>query len=154
MDRNRMKLYAFITIPLGVGALSAFLTRNGLSVYKALVHPPLSPPAWLLPVIWTVLYILMGFSSYLAASSPSRRRGEGLWLYGIQLLLNFLRTLVFFQLKNHLLAFFILLFLWYTIVKMISAFWTINRDAAILQIPYLLFITCCGYINLGILFLN
>lgn len=61
---------------------------------------------------------------------------------------------VFFNLKNYLLAFLILLFLWYSVVKMISAFWTVNPDAAVLQVPYLLWITFYGYLNLGIMFLN
>lgn len=154
MDRNRIKLYAFTSVPLGIGAVTAFLVRNGLSIYKSLNLPALSPPIWLLPIIWTVLYILMGFGSYLAASSPSHRKGAALRLYGIQLLLNFLRILVFFNLKNYLLAFLILLFLWYSVVKMISAFWTVNPDAAVLQVPYLLWITFYGYLNLGIMFLN
>jgi benzodiazapine receptor len=154
MDKNQIKLSAFTAIPLGVGALTAFFTRNGLSIYKTLNHPALSPPIWLLPIIWTALYVLMGFGSYLAVSSPSHRKGEALRLYGIQLLLNSLRSLVFFNLKNYLLAFLILLFLWYSIVKMISAFWTVNPDAAVLQVPYLLWITFTGYLNLGIMFLN
>jgi benzodiazapine receptor len=154
MDKNQIKLSAFTAIPLGVGALTAFFMRNGLSIYKTLNHPALSPPIWLLPIIWTALYVLMGFGSYLAVSSPSHRKGEALRLYGIQLLLNSLRSLVFFNLKNYLLAFLILLFLWYSIVKMISAFWTVNPDAAVLQVPYLLWITFTGYLNLGIMFLN
>ncbi len=154
MDKNQIKLSAFTAIPLGVGALTAFLIRNGLSIYKTLNHPALSPPIWLLPIIWTALYILMGFGSYLAVSSPSHRKGEALRLYGTQLLLNFLRSLVFFNLKNYLLAFLILVFLWYSVVKMISAFWTVNPDAAVLQVPYLLWITFTGYLNLGIIFLN
>lgn len=154
MDKNQIKLSAFTAIPLVVGALTAFLTRNGLSIYKTLNHPALSPPIWLLPIIWTALYILMGFGSYLAVSSPSHRKGEALRLYGTQLLLNFLRSLVFFNLKNYLLAFLILVFLWYSVVKMISAFWTVNPDAAVLQVPYLLWITFTGYLNLGIIFLN
>lgn len=154
MDKNQIKLSAFTAIPLGVGALTAFLTRNGLSIYKTLNHPALSPPIWLLPIIWTALYILMGFGSYLAVSSPSHRKGEALRLYGTQLLLNFLRSLVFFNLKNYLLAFLILVFLWYSVVKMISALWTVNPDAAVLQVPYLLWITFTGYLNLGIIFLN
>jgi benzodiazapine receptor len=154
MDKYQIKLSAFTAIPLGVGALTAFLIRNGLSIYKTLNHPALSPPIWLLPIIWTALYILMGFGSYLAVSSPSHRKGEALRLYGTQLLLNFLRSLVFFNLKNYLLAFLILIFLWYSVVKMISAFWTVNPDAAVLQVPYLLWITFTGYLNLGIIFLN
>jgi len=151
MDKNQIKLSAFTAIPLGVGAFTAFLTRNGLSTLN---HPAISPPIWLLPIIWTALYILMGFGSYLAVSSPSHRKGEALRLYGTQLLLNFLRSLVFFNLKNYLLAFLILVFLWYSVVKMISAFWTVNPDAAVLQVPYLLWITFTGYLNLGIIFLN
>ena len=154
MDRNRKIRTAYIAFPVVVGALAGFLTRNGLSIYKNLNHPAFSPPAWLLPIIWTVLYLLMGIGSYLAASSPSRRKNQSLRLYGIQLLLNFLWNLVFFRLNNYLLAFLVLLFLWYFILKMIAAFWSVSPDAAVLQIPYLLCVTFAAYLNLGIVFLN
>lgn len=154
MDRNRKVRTAYIAFPLVVGALAGFLARNGLSIYKNLNHPAFSPPGWLLPIIWTVLYILMGTGSYLAASSPSHRKNHSLRLYGIQLLLNFLWNLVFFNLNNYLLAFLVLLFLWYFILKMIAAFWSVSPDAAVLQIPYLLWVTFAAYLNLGIVFLN
>lgn len=154
VDRNQRIRTAYIAFPLVVGALAGFLTRNGLSIYKSLNHPAFSPPGWLLPIIWTVLYILMGIGSYLAASSPSHRKNQSLRLYGIQLLLNFLWNLVFFKLNNYLLAFLVLLFLWYFILKMIAAFWSVSPDAAVLQIPYLLWVTFAAYLNLGIVFLN
>ena len=96
----------------------------------------------------------MGIGSYLAASSPSHRKNESLKLYGIQLLLNVLWSLVFFNLKNYLLAFLLLLLLWYFIMKMIKALWSANPDAAVLQVPYLLWVTFAAYLNLGIVFLN
>ena len=154
MDRNRRIRFAYIAFPLGVGALAGFLTRNNLSVYKNLNLPAVSPPGWLFPIIWTVLYILMGLGSYLAVSSSSHRKNESLKLYGIQLLLNFLWSLVFFNLKIYFLAFLILLLLWYFIIKMIAAFWSVSPDAAVLQVPYLLWVTFAAYLNLGIVFLN
>lgn len=154
MDKIPRKLFAFVALPLGVGALAGFLTKNSMTLYKNLNLPSLSPPGWVFPIVWTILYILMGIGSYLVAISPSRRRKEALQLYGIQLFLNFIWSLVFFNLKNYLLAFLILLLLWYFIIRMITVFWSVNPKAAILQVPYLLWVTFAGYLNLAIVFLN
>jgi tryptophan-rich sensory protein len=154
MNTNKRKLIIFILIPLAVGLVSGILTKNSMTMYNTLNQPALSPPGWVFPVVWTILYILMGVSSYLIATSPSQKKPEALLLYAIQLFLNFIWSPIFFGLGNYFLAFLVLVLLWYVIVKMIRAFFRIDPTAALLQIPYLLWITFAGYLNLAIIFLN
>lgn len=154
MNANKRKLIIFILIPLAVGLVSGILTKNSMTMYNTLNQPALSPPGWVFPVVWTILYILMGVSSYLIATSPSQKKQEALLLYAIQLFLNFIWSPIFFGLGNYFLAFLVLVLLWYVIVKMIRAFFRIDPTAALLQIPYLLWITFAGYLNLAIIFLN
>ncbi|MBR5516726.1 MAG: tryptophan-rich sensory protein, partial [Firmicutes bacterium] len=85
------ELLVCIAIPLLVGAISAFLTKNNMAMFGMINKPPLSPPAWLFPVVWTILYILMGIASYLVyTSEKSVRVTTALKVYGLQLIFNFL----------------------------------------------------------------
>ena len=143
-----------LIIPLATGGLSAFITRNSMDIYKQIVQPPFAPPSWLFPVVWTILYILMGISSYLIVRSDSEYKIEALTLYGIQLILNFIWSPIFFLGQNYLIAFIVLVFLWYVVLRMIQAFSYIRPLAATLQIPYLIWLTFAGYLNLAIYFLN
>lgn len=150
------ELMISVAISLGVGALAGFLTRNSVAIYNELVKPPLSPPQWVFPVVWTLLYILMGISSYLVYQSDTdtKEKKDALRVYGIQLLLNFLWSLVFFHMQAYLLAFIILILLWFAIYIMIERFSAINMAAGKLQIPYLLWVMFAGYLNLAIICLN
>lgn len=150
------ELMISIAISLGVGALAGYLTRNSVAIYSQLVKPPLSPPQWVFPVVWTLLYILMGISAYLVYQSDAdtKEKKDALRVYGIQLLLNFVWSLVFFNMQAYLLAFIILIFLWFAIYIMIERFSAINMAAGKLQIPYLLWVMFAGYLNLAIICLN
>jgi benzodiazapine receptor len=148
MNANKRKLLAFILLPLAVGLVAGILTRNSMTMYNSLNRPDLSPPGWIFPVVWTILYILMGVSSYLIATSPSPKKQEALLLYAIQLFLNFIWSLIFFNLGNYFLAFLVLLLLWYVVFKMIRIFFRVD------PIAYLLWLTFAGYLNLAIIFLN
>ena len=143
-----------LIIPLAVGGLNAFLTRNSIELYESIKQPPLSPPSWVFPVVWTILYILMGISSYMIAVSYSDYKIEALTLYGLQLLLNFIWPLIFFLGQNYLISFIVLVILWYTVLKMIQTFSDIRQLAGTLQWPYLIWLTFAGYLNLGVYFLN
>lgn len=145
-----------IAISLGIGFLSSFLAQNSMEVYMPLVKPPLSPPAWLFPVVWTILYILMGVSAYWIYKSDAdeKEREKALSLYAFQLFFNFLWPIAFFNLGNYLLAFIILVILWLLIIAMIRQFYKIDKKAALLQIPYLLWVSFAGYLNLAIYLLN
>ena len=143
-----------LAIPLAVGGLSALITKNAMDLYETIVQPPLAPPSWLFPIVWTLLYILMGISSYLIFLSESEYKVEALTLYGIQLILNFIWPLIFFLGENYLIAFIILVVLWYSVLKMTQAFSAIHPLAGTLQIPYLAWLTFAAYLNLMIYFLN
>lgn len=148
------ELIICLAIPLAVGGISAFLTRNSMQIYETIQQPPLAPPSWLFPVVWTILYILMGISSYLVTISHSTYKAEALALYGLQLVLNFIWPLIFFIGQNFLIAFIVLVLLWYVVLKMIQAFSAIHPLAGKLQIPYLIWLTFAAYLNLAIYLLN
>ena len=145
-----------IAISVGTGLLAAALTRESMTMYMQFVKPPVSPLAWLFPVVWAILYILMGISSYMIyeSNASSHEKEKSLSIYIFQLFFNFLWTIVFFDFNNYLLAFGVLLVLWFLILAMIVNFNKISVAASRLQIPYLIWVTFAGYLNLAIYFLN
>lgn len=153
---NWKKLIISLLIPFAVGGLTAFLTRSDMEFYSTLDRPPLSPPGWLFPIVWGILYFLMGISLYLVWTSRARNHEKraAFTIFGLQLFMNFLWSPVFFSMRRFLLAFIILVILWIFIIAMIIIFKRISRPAGLLQIPYLLWVTFAGYLNLGIYFLN
>ena len=119
-------------------------------------RPPLSPPGWLFPIVWTILYILMGVSSYLIIQSGAEEEAvnSALSVYVYQLIVNFLWSTFFFNFGWYLFSFIWLVLLWVLVLIMIVRFYNISRLAGILQIPYLIWVTFAGYLNLGIWLLN
>lgn len=158
MKINWRTLLIGILIPLAIGILAGLLTMGGMEQFASLNKPPLAPPAWLFPVAWTILYTLMGISSYLIYNSESKEgediKSQALTTYGYQLLVNFLWPVFFFNFQWYLFSFFWLAFLWILVAKMILEFGKINPLAALLNIPYLLWLSFAGYLNLGIWLLN
>ncbi len=150
MKINIKTLIICIAVPLAVGALAAFLIKDSIPLYAAMPKPPLAPPGWLFPIVWTILYILMGISSYLVYVSDSPYRQSALTIYAIQLVLNFIWPLVFFNMQNYLFALIILILLWAAVFKMIQKFHAVSPVAAKLQIPYLIWLTFAAYLNLAI----
>ena len=155
MHVNWKKLLICLAIPLAVGGLGALL-GGGMDQYQALNQPPLSPPGWLFPIVWTILYLLMGWASYriLVSDAPREERKKALTFYGIQLFLNFLWPVVFFGLGWYWAAFILLLVLWVMIYLTMHLFGLIDDTAENLLIPYLLWVTFAGYLNLGVALLN
>lgn len=149
------KLIVCILIPLAVGGLSALLTRGSMEAFGQLNQPPLSPPAWLFPVVWTVLYVLMGVASYLilTAGVPARAQ-TALSVYGVQLFFNFFWSIIFFNMQRYTFAFVWLVILWLLILLTTVLFYRIKRTAGYLMIPYLVWVTFAGYLNLAIAVLN
>lgn len=147
------KLLIAILIPLMVGGLSALLTMNSMENFEKINKPPLSPPAILFPIVWTILYILMGIASYLVAVSK-KPNGLALILYGAQLVFNFFWSIIFFNMEAYLFAFIWLVVLWILIVLTTYYFSKASRLAAYLMIPYILWVTFAGYLNLAIYLLN
>lgn len=149
-------LIAALAIPLAVGGLSAWVTKDAMERFAELDQPPLSPPGWVFPVVWTILFILMGVASYLVGTSgmPGWERRNALLLYGVQLAVNFFWSIFFFNMGWYLFSFFWLALLWLLVLETIDLFWKISRSAGILLFPYLAWITFAGYLNFGIFLLN
>lgn len=141
-------------IPFAVGGLSGFLTKGHMAAFQDINKPPFSPPAFLFPIVWTILFVLMGISAYLIDTSESSGKQKALILYGVQLAINFIWPLIFFNLQNYLFAFIWILLLWAFILTMMISFYKINHTAAFLQIPYLLWVTFAAYLNCSIWMLN
>ena len=155
MKKNWKTFLLCLAIPLGVGALSALLS-GGMELYQQLTKPPLSPPGWVFPIVWSALYLLMGWASYRALTSGEEtgQIRKALTVYGAQLAVNLLWPVVFFRFGWLLAAFFVLIALWALILLTIRAFSQIDGKAADLLIPYLLWVTFAGYLNLGFVLLN
>ena len=155
MKQNVKALLIALAIPLAVGGLATLLS-GGMGDFRMLNQPPLSPPGWVFPVVWTVLYLLMGYSSYrvYTAGKPPAFTQRALKLYAAQLFFNFLWPIVFFSFAWYLGAFFVLLILWALILLTLRAFTVIDETAGDLLIPYILWVTFAGYLNLGVYFLN
>ncbi len=150
---KKLKPYLIsVGIALGVGALSAFVTMGNMNVYENTVKPALAPPALLFPVVWTILFILMGISSAIVY----KKGGDGgaLYVYELQLAVNFFWSIIFFNLQAYFFAFIWLILLWVLIIIMIVRFYRVSPLAAYLQMPYLLWVTFAGYLNFMIYYLN
>ena len=147
------KLIISLLISLGVGGLSALITMGSMDIYKYLVKPPLSPPSILFPIVWTILYILMGISAYLVYRDSSIDSGA-LKIYALQLFINFVWPILFFVLNYRLLALIWIIILDIVVIIMIRKFYKINKTAAYLQIPYLVWVLFATYLNFGFYMLN
>lgn len=149
-------LIFFFVITFAFSALSGILTRNNMSQYKEYNLPILAPPSWLFPVVWTILYILMAISAYLIYTSDAskKEKTDSLFLYFLQLIINFFWSIIFFNLNQLFIGFLWIVLLWVIVIFMMIAFHKIKPIAAYLQIPYLLWISFAAYLNLQIYFLN
>lgn len=155
--KNKLKTLSIcIAIPLIVGGLSTLISMGSMDIFNQLQKPPLAPPGWLFPVVWTILYILMGIASYLVvtADAPAEKIAGALKTYAIQLLVNFLWPIFFFNLKLYLFSFIWLILLWALILSTIIRFSGISKTTALLMVPYLLWVTFAGYLNFAIYLLN
>ena len=143
-------------IALAVGGLSAVLSMEGMMLYEqTTLKPPLTPPGWVFSVVWTILYTLMGISSARIWLTPeSKERSKGLNLYVVQLIVNFFWSLLFFNAQAYGLAALWLILLWILVLLMILEFSKVDKPAAWLQIPYLVWLTFAAYLNLSVWFLN
>ena len=156
--KSAIKTYAVaVAIPLSVGLLSALLTMKNMDLYSRVNTPPLSPPSVLFPIVWTLLYILMGVSSgmiWQKKANDPKNADAGISFYAVSLLFNFVWSILFFNFELYLFSFFWLLILFGLILGTILCYRKVNRTAAYLQIPYALWVAFAGYLNLGIWFLN
>ena len=146
-------LLPFLLFPLAVGAVSALLTAGSMEAFADLCLPPLSPPGWVFPVVWTFLYLLMGVAAFLVVNS-GKCGNNALFFYLLQLFFNFMWSIWFFNCEWYLFSFFWLVALWLLIFATIRSFGIVSPAAANLMLPYLAGVTFAGYLNLGICFLN
>lgn len=156
--KETIKSYIYsILIALGVGGLSALFTSGNMDIYEKIIRPPLSPPSILFPIVWTVLFILMGVSAAMIYNTENVKkldRDSALLTYGISLIFNFFWSIIFFNMQMYLFAFIWLIALLYFIIKTIIKYYKINKTAAYLQLPYLLWVTFAGYLNFAVWYLN
>jgi benzodiazapine receptor len=158
--RSVVALLGFFLLCYGVAAFSAFFTASSIPVwYAALNKPSFNPPDWIFPPIWTMLYGLMAIAAWLVWRTPRTGpdagfRRFGLAFFAVQLLLNALWPPVFFSFHQILPALAIILCLWVAILFTALHFWRVERFAAGLMIPYLLWITFATALNIGIYRLN
>ena len=145
-----------LLIPLSVGALAGALTMGSMAQYAALAQPPLSPPGWVFPVVWTILYLLMGWASFLIwkSGAPQAAKKRALGLYGMQLAVNFVWPLLFFRAGLYGFALLWLVILLVLVAETMLAFGRIDRRAAWLLAPYFLWLLFAAYRNAGVWLLN
>ncbi len=157
MRKRTWKPYAFwIVLSEAAGALSGWLTREGTKAYQAAaVKPALSPPGWVFPAVWAVLFALMGAGAARVYLSPaSGARSKGLLLFLVQLAFNFCWSIIFFNFRAYGFALLWLIVLWGLILWMTLTFYRADRTAVWLQVPYLLWVAFAGYLNYGTWTLN
>ena len=151
MSKIQVKpLVVSLLISNGAGIIGAILTKGSMEQYRNLYKPPFAPPGWVFPVVWTILFILMGIAAYFVYISESPDKWVGLKLYLIQLLLNIGWSFIFFRLNAYQLSFAWLLLLWYIVFLTTKEFYKVDTRAGILMIPYLVWLTFAAYLNLAI----
>lgn len=157
MKKGNWKIYLlWIVLTEAVGGLSALLTRKGMELYnETVIKPVLSPPMILFPIVWVILYALMGIAvARTQLKGKSTLQEKCLLIYIIQLAFNFCWSIFFFNLQAFGFAFLWLMVLWGLIIWMVLAFKKVDKAAAWLIIPYLLWVTFAAYLNAGTYLLN
>ena len=153
------KIFTFflcITLTMAVGAVSGIATAGGIDDwFYALNKPFFNPPSAVFGPVWTLLYLLMGISLYLILSpTSSPLRTKAIIIFGVQLALNFVWSFLFFKYRLLGFAFIEIVLIWVSIVFMINSFYSVNKKAAYLQIPYLVWVSFATLLNGSIWFLN
>ena len=143
-----------VGLALGIGGLSAFLTKDSIPIYSAINRPKLSPPPELFPIVWTALFVLMGIAAAIIWCSNGREIDSALLFYGAQLVFNFCWTLIFFNFRAYLAAFIWLLILLVLIGITSVKFYRIKKLAGLLLLPYFAWVSFAGYLNFMVWLLN
>ncbi len=151
---NLKRLLIALAVPLAVGGLSAFASGSFSEQYAVVNKPPLSPPGWIFPVVWTLLYLAMGYASYLVMTVGGRDAKDALTVYYIQLVLNFLWPILFFRFRLYTFAIFELILLIAAVTVMVIRFSHVDERAGYLTLPYLIWLCFALYLNIGVAVLN
>jgi len=155
-EKHIGKLVISIIIAEAVGAISAFLGMSNQEMYGQLVKPVFSPPGWIFPIVWIILFFLMGTAAYRIwiRGKQGENVTRALVLYAIQLALNFMWTIIFFRFELYGLAFIELMILLVFILITTLEFRKIDKTAAYLMIPYILWVLFAGILNYAVWMLN
>ena len=150
------KLIFSLLPPVVAGGLSALITRGDMDLYDKIKKPPLAPPGIVFPIVWSVLYILMGVSFYLVwkENADYNDKKRAFIFYFISLFLNFIWSPVFFSFKQFLPAFIILVLMFICVAVYTTLYYNIKKAAGLLQIPYIIWLIIAAYLNLSIILLN
>lgn len=153
---NYFTLIGFILSATLTGALSAFLTKEGMTIFEGLNKPMFSPPRILFPIAWTILYIMMGVAAYIVFQneSGSSIKSDGMFYYVLQLIINFFWAIIFFNLKEYVFAFIWLILLIVVVFNLAKSYRDVSTLSMWLTIPYLAWLGFAAYLNLGIVLLN
>ena len=154
---NYWKLGLSILVCLLAGFIGSFFTISSVSTwYTTLNKPFFNPPSWLFGPIWTILYILMGVSLYLIWEKriKSEESKTAVLIFGVQLFLNLMWSIIFFAVQSPFYAFIEIILLWITIVITMIYFYKISKPATYLLIPYILWVTFAALLNFSIYYLN
>ena len=157
MKNKPWKNYAlWIAFTEAVGAFAGIIIKDGVRIYAdSIIKPPLSPPSWVFPVVWSILYAIMGFcAARVSLSKLSKDRRCALYYYIAQLVFNFFWSIIFFNAQAFLIAFLWLIALWALIFLTTRQFGKIDSLSGKLMIPYLVWVSFAGYLNLGVWLLN
>jgi len=150
-----MKLFLSLLITLAVGGVAGFATASAIGTWYAALNKPLfNPPNWLFAPVWTLLYILMGIALYLVWRLPAQVRKKALVLFFAQLALNFVWSFIFFAFHQIGVAFVEIVLLWLVILITINQFAKLQKAAALLFVPYILWVSFAAVLNGSIWFLN
>ena len=147
------KLLISILITFGAGFLSSLLANN-MEGYGMLARPSFSPPGVVFPIVWSILYLLIGISFYLIWVALGMDKQRAFVMFYIQLFLNFIWSPIFFGIEQRFLALVILALLWGSILLMIYAFYKISKPAAYLLFPYFIWVSFAGVLNYAFWVLN
>ncbi len=152
---NFFALITSLIISLGTGVVSGIITRaDTAEVFDRITKAPLTPPAIVFPIVWTLLFFLMGVSAYIIWESDCKYRNVSLGLYALQLVFNFLWSIIFFKFEQFEIAFIWLILLWLFVIAESLLFYNCSKKAGLLQIPYILWLTFAAYLNFAIAVLN
>lgn len=156
MKKKNIINILLVIAPILIGICSSILTRDMMVEYGTLNKPPLSPPTIVFPIAWTILYLLMGIASAIIYSKEEygSDRSTGLTLHVVQLILNFFWSIIFFNMGKYYIAFVWLIILWLVVFSMMSNYKKISQTAFFLNVPYIVWLTFAGYLNLAVAIMN
>ena len=146
-------LYSFV-ITFIFAILGGIVTYIGMPRFENAQQPPLSPPAFLFPIVWTILFLLMSVSAAVIYDSDDETSAKALFIYTVQLTLNFWWCVLFFGFRLYFVSFIWLLILLLTVFIMTVLFFRINKFSGLIQIPNMLWLAFAAYLNFGVWFLN